>query len=130
MVSTWRRSRHAPARWLASSAAGTARMGREREPRPHDVRAPAAPDFARRVAALVVVAGAARAPDGRRADERRAARDRPDGAPLGGATARVTAVVCTRRMDHRRGGAAAPAGAARGPPTRGLALRRGGCVAA
>src|ERR1041385_9428641 len=80
------------------------------------VRAPAAPDFARRVAALVVVARAARARGGRRADERRAARDRTDGAPLGGATARVTAVVRARRMDHRRGGAAAPPRARPGPP--------------
>src|ERR1051325_9780159 len=125
MVSTWRRSRHAPARWLASSAAGTARMGGGGGPRPHGVRAPAAPDFARRVAALVVVARAARAPDGRRADERRAARDRPDGAPLGGATARVTAVVCTRRMDHRRGGAAARLRAGRASPRAGL--RGGAC---
>src|ERR1043166_9993244 len=90
-------------------------MGREREPRPHDVRAPAAPDPARRIAAVVVVARAAGAPDGRRADERRAARDGTDGAALGGATAGVAAVVRARGMDHRRGGTAARPGAGPGP---------------
>src|ERR1043165_3603388 len=90
-------------------------MGREGEPRPEDVRAPAAPDPARRIAAVVVVARAAGAPDGGRADERRAARDGTDGAPLGGATAGVAAVVRARGMDHRRGGTAARLGARRAP---------------
>src|ERR1051325_367608 len=100
-------------------------MGREGEPRPDDVRAPAAPDPARRIAAVVVVARAAGAPDGGRADERRAARDGTDGAPLGGATAGVAAVVRARGMDHRRGGSAAPLRAGAPPPAGGGAAPRG-----